>query len=109
MSYPVSPAEQAPRNLFFGDRQEFQYDGCLEEINGNGAVEEFTIFFRNGNDRYGIMISLIDLTEDDLAQTAPTTGESAAIETELVDPQTVLDVLQWPSSILLERSTKVED
>lgn len=109
MSFSVSPAEQAPRPLLFGDRQEFKYDGCVEEINDRGIVEELTVFFKDGNDRYGIMISLIDLTDDGLASTELTADETTAVETEIVDPRTVLHVLQWPSSILLEHSTKIEE
>lgn len=103
----ISP-ENELRPLFFGDEQEFVYEACVEEVAPSGEIDELTIFFgsSDGRKKFGLVVELSD--HDGFREASEDHEVPPAIETEHVDPQTIINVLRMPSAQILAIAVEME-
>lgn len=91
--------------LRFGSDNEFEYQGCVEELDpSDKSVEEVTILFNEGERMYGLTIERSD--QDSFRTEIDPEGLPPAIETQFIDPQIIVNVLRLPSGSLRELSVE---
>jgi hypothetical protein len=102
-SLPVP--EQA--QLRFGDQGEFTYDQCIETFDASGTrLIEVVIFFWQGDLLRGITVMTPEA--DALDQSESESDVVPPVEIPVIDPESVLEILQLPSAELLNISRPID-
>lgn len=91
----------------FGDNSEFVLEDIVEELDASGEkVTEAVIFFRNDSVIRGIAIALEQPDTETSEQVVPE-DTPEPVRLTVIDPQSVMQLLEQPSELLLEISQPI--